>query len=324
MKNNQSIAHPSPAVSVRALAEADLAEADRIFHLAFGTFVGMPDPMQFCCDRDYVRSRWKADPAAAFAAEVDGRLVGSNFANSWGTVGFFGPLTVHPEFWDRRIASRLLEPVMQLFDRRQTRHAGLFTFPHSTRHVHLYQKFGFWPRFLTAIMSRPAPQRPQNHPPVTYSTLSADRQAECLKASRELTNAIYDGLDLQREILAVAGQRLGDTVFLWDDSGLRAFAVCHCGAGTEAGEGACYVKFGAARPGPNAADTFDRLLDACESLAAQRGLGRVEAGVNTARHDAYQRMRAAGFQTRVLGLAMQKPDEPGYNRPDVFLIDDWR
>jgi hypothetical protein len=24
------------------------------------------------------------------------------------------------------------------------------------------------------------------------------------------------------------------------------------------------------------------------------------------------------------GVAMQKPNEPGYNRPDVFAIDDWR
>ena len=78
------------------------------------------------------------------------------------------------------------------------------------------------------------------------------------------------------------------------------------------------------RPGASAGDTFDRLLDACESLAIHRGLGRVEAGVNTARHHAYQRMLARGFQARVLGLAMQKPNEPGYNRPEVFLIDDWR
>ena len=98
MNTQQASEHRSPAVKVRALREADLDEADRVFHLAFGTFVGMPDPMQFCCDRDYVRSRWKADSAAAFAAEVDGRLVGSNFPTSCGSVGFFGPLTVHPEF----------------------------------------------------------------------------------------------------------------------------------------------------------------------------------------------------------------------------------
>src|SRR6266545_1346692 len=102
-------------ISIRPLREDDLPEANRIFRLAFGTFLGLPDPMAFFGDADYVRSRWLADPAAAFGAEVGGRLVGSNFVTNWGSVGLFGPLTVHPELWDRGIAKRLLEPTMELF-----------------------------------------------------------------------------------------------------------------------------------------------------------------------------------------------------------------
>src|SRR5262245_16346228 len=65
---------------VRRLREEDLAEADRIFRTAFGTFLGLPDPSSFAGDADWVRSRFADDPEAAFAAELDGRLVGSNFA----------------------------------------------------------------------------------------------------------------------------------------------------------------------------------------------------------------------------------------------------
>jgi hypothetical protein len=60
------------SVSIRPLKENDLEEADRIFRLAFGTFLGLPDPLMFIGDADYVRTRWQADPASAFAAEVDG------------------------------------------------------------------------------------------------------------------------------------------------------------------------------------------------------------------------------------------------------------
>jgi len=172
----------SSDLSVRPLREADLPEADRIFHLAFGTFLGLPDPTQFYPDRDYIRTRWKADPASAFAAEIDGQLVGSNFAIRWGSVGVLGPLTVHPKFWDRRVASRLLEPVTQLFDRWGLRHAGLFTFPHSAKHIYLYQKFGFWPRFLTALMSKTPEPQESARPPAIYSALSKGQQAESLKA----------------------------------------------------------------------------------------------------------------------------------------------
>jgi GNAT superfamily N-acetyltransferase len=307
-------------VHIRPLREGQLAEAARIFRLAFGTFIGLPDPMQFAADRDYVAWRWRADQSSAFAAEAGGELIGSNFANNWGSVGFFGPLTIRPDYWDRGIAQRLLEPVMQKFEQWQTRHAGLFTFAQSTKHVHLYQKFGFWPRFLTAIMSKEIDPPQKRGSSTIYSELNASGQEEALKACRELTNAIYDGLDVQSEIRAIVNQKLGDTILLWNHSRLSAFAVCHCGAETEAGKETCYVKFGAAR----SADAFEDLLDACQAFAHARVLLRLEAGVNVARHDAYRRMLARGFQARVQGVTMHKPNEPGYSRPDVYVMDDWR
>jgi GNAT superfamily N-acetyltransferase len=311
-------------ISIRSLRESDLPEADRICRLAFGTFLGLPDPAAFMGDADFVRTRWAADPTAALAAELDGELVGSNLATSWGSVGFFGPLTVRPDLWDRGIARRLLEATMTLFDRWGTRHVGLFTFAHSPKHLALYQKFGFWPRFLTPVMSRPVPPKPPAPGIATYAGLPESQRGDCLHACRDVTEAIYQGLDLEREIRAVHDQGLGDTVLLYDDMALAGFAVCHCGPGSEAGSSACYVKFGAVRPGPDAAVVFDRLLDACEALAAARGEARLVAGVNTARHEAYRQMIARGFRIAFQGVAMQRPNEPGYNRPDVYVLDDWR
>ncbi len=111
-------------IEVRRLAESDLLAALRIFRLAFGTFFGAPDPSTFRADKDHVRTRWLADPAAALAVEVDGQFVGSNFAANWGSVGFFGPLTVHPDLWDQGVAQRLLAPTMDLFAAWGTRHIG--------------------------------------------------------------------------------------------------------------------------------------------------------------------------------------------------------
>ena len=81
----------------------------------------------------------------------------------------------------------------------------------------------------------------------------------------------------------------------------------------------CYIKFGAARSG----EAFDRLLAACEAFAAARGIA-IEAGVSLAREDAYRRMRAHGYLPLRQGVAMQRPHEVGFNRPDVYAIDDWR
>jgi hypothetical protein len=151
-----------------------------------------------------------------------------------------------------------------------------------------------------------------------------DQRAGYLNACRSLTDAIYEGLDLDREIRAVDTQGIGDTVLLWDDAGLVGLAVCHCGSGSEAGSRTCYIKFGAVRPGPKAASAFDWLLAVCETLAAAQGLSRLVAGVNTSRHEAYVKMLARGFRTELVGVAMQRPNEPAYNRPGVYVIDDWR
>ena len=311
-------------ISIRLLQEHELTEADHIFRLAFGTFIGLPQPTDFCGDATYIQTRWQVDPTAAFAAEVDGKLVGSNLATHWGSVGFFGPLSVHPDFWGQGIAQRLIEPVMAQFAQRGVRQPGLFTFPNSPKHHALYQKFGFYPQFLTFVMAKPIQAKPQDLPGTKYSELTPEQRSQCLKACAELTNAIYAGLDLTQEIVAVQAQNLGDTVLLWDQTALAGFAICHCGAGSEAGSEVCYVKFGAVRSGAQAGEEFEQLLDRCEAFGATQKMLRLVAGVNTSHDEAYTRMVARRFRTEITGVVMQKPNEPGYSRPGVFVLDDWR
>jgi GNAT superfamily N-acetyltransferase len=187
---------PSPSkprqsgVTIRPVREQDLPVADRIMRLAFGTFIGMPDPLKFMGDAEFARTRWLADPSAAFAAELAGELVGTNFATRWGSVGFFGPLTIRPDLWDRGIAQLLLAPTMDLFHRWGVRHAGLFTFAASAKHVGLYQKFGFWPRFLTALMELPVGEKHKSVQWSRFSELSAKEKQSCLRACREVTSSI--------------------------------------------------------------------------------------------------------------------------------------
>jgi N-acetylglutamate synthase-like GNAT family acetyltransferase len=258
-------------VWVRGMQEADLEEARRIFRVAFGTFLRVAEPELFWADREYIFTRWRTDPAAAQVAEADGKLAGSNFATNWGSFGFFGPLTIRPDLWDQHIGHLLLGPTMDLFAKWGVRDAGLFTFAHSPKHTGLYQKFGFWPRFLTAIMSKSAENRKTTL--MKYSALSEADQNHVLSACRKLTDSIYEGLDVTSETRAVKKQSLGETVLLWGGESLDAFAVCHCGEGSEAGPDTCYIKFAAVRPGPNAEKIFAHLLDACEASPLSAACG---------------------------------------------------
>ncbi len=326
-------------IFVRPMVERDLEAANRVMRLAFGTFLNLPDPMQFMGDADYVYTRWRGDPGAAFCAEVEGVVVGSVFVGNWGSVGFFGPLTVHPDYWDCGVAQLLLGKVMECFGHWGTRHMGLFTFATSLKHVGLYRKFGFWPRFLTVVMEKEVGSGGVEKAsgvaaggvtgagaPVwtKFSDVPIAERGEMLDQCRALTEKILEGLDVGVEIRSVAEQRLGEIVLLWTGDELTGLAVCHCGAGTEAGSGVCYIKFGAAHALRGGDPEFRGLLAACEQLAAERGLGRVSGGVNTARQEAWAAMLDSGWRGKMVGVAMQRPGESGYNRPGVFLIDDWR
>ena len=315
-----------PDVTIRQLQEADLDDADRIMRLAFGTFLGLPDPGAFMGDADYVRTRWAADPDSALAAEVDGRLVGTNFVTRWGMVGFFGPLTVDPSFWDKGVARALLTETMPVFTRWSVSHAGLFTFPQSPKHLALYQSFGFLPHFLTSVMAAPpAALDDAESAAGEWSTAVQSPDLEQVIAwCGRVTDENYPGLEVSREIRAVATQKLGDTVLLFGDGEIDGFAVCHTGAGSEAGTGTCFIKFGAVIPGPGAPARFTRLVAACEAFATQQGAQAVVAGVSTGRRGAYHALLERGYKAQLVGVTMHLPDQSAYHNASAWVIDDWR
>jgi len=87
------------SIKVGLLKESEVEEAGRIVRLAFGTFLGLPDPLAFMGDRDLMAPRWRSGNVKVVAARDGGRLIGSNVVTRWGSFGFFGPLTVLPEYW---------------------------------------------------------------------------------------------------------------------------------------------------------------------------------------------------------------------------------
>jgi GNAT superfamily N-acetyltransferase len=319
---------PQPEILIRTLAESEIGEARRIIRLAFATFLGLPtDDPRMGGDSDAAGPRWKADPSSVLAAEHGGKLIGTNFATNWGSFGFFGPLSIEPEYWNRGVAQQLLGPTMGIFRSWGTRHTGLYTFAQSPKHMALYQKFGFWPRDLVVVMARQVDGKPAAAVPemLRFSETAGEGRPQLLGECREITDALFEGLDVGNEIRAVAEQNLGDTILVRDGGKLAAFAVCHSGAGSEAGSGVCYVKFAAVRPGRRASEIFERLLDAVESYARAAKAPKITAGVNLARREAFQAVLARGFRTEMQGVAMETGDATsGYNRAGAYILDDWR
>ena len=316
----------SLSADIRPLTEDDLPAARRILRTAFGTFLGAPDPENFWADLDYVYGRFAAEHVASFAAEIDGELVGSNFVTRWGSVGFFGPITVRPDRQAQGIGKDLVRG-RQLAARRLGHPPRRAVYLPAERHA-----FG-----AVSEIRLPRPLSDRDHggagtvsagnagPWSRYSELPASERDAAERSCRELTEEIYEGLDLSAEIRTVAALGLGDTILLWETaSRLAGFAICHWGPASEAGAGCCFVKFGAVRPGP-AGGTALR--------ATARRLRRARHGGRDAKcwpgsiwpaRRLIARWPARGFRTEISGVTMHRPNEAGYSRPGVYVLDDWR
>ncbi len=311
-------------ITVRQMAERDLPEADSIFRRAFGTQFGAPDPATTFGDMDYVYNRFKFKPENTFVAECDGKVAGSVFLTHWGSVAFFGPLTVDPKLWQQGIGKALMERVVSRFDEWKVTHRCLFTFAESPKHVGLYRRFGFWPRFLTAFLSREVPSGKSGKRYRLWSQLSATERSNERERCRAVTNQVYRGLDAASEIDMIQSLSLGDTVLIDKGGSLAGFACCHVGAKTEAGSGSCYIKFAAVAPSPSSVEHFKNLMSVCEDFAANRGATRIVCGMNYGRERAMVALHDLGYRIERQGVAMHGNNEPGYALPDIFAIDDWR
>ena len=59
-------------------------------------------------------------------------------------------------------------------------HRGLYTFAQSPKHIALYQRYGFWPRFLTAVMEKELQPRQHQVQYEKFSVLSARGKKETI------------------------------------------------------------------------------------------------------------------------------------------------
>ncbi len=253
-------------VSIRLLREKDLPTADRIMRLAFGTFLGPSGT-----DQIHGRRRLRAHALAGGSLRghrsgVRRRNRRQQFRHALGQRRFFRAAHDPPGFVGsrNRAAAAAADDGSIREMGRAARRAVYVCQQHEAREACTRNSAsgpGISPRSWRFLFPRKPCPRPRRW--ARFSDLSVGDKELCIQACTKLTNSVYEGLDVQREIRAVDDQQLGDTVLTWGGGELTGFAVCHAGPGTEAGSGKCYIKFGAVRSGKSAAQEFRHLLEAC-------------------------------------------------------------
>ena len=310
---------------IRALREADLPDAERVFRRAFGAYRGLSDPLSYTGDANRTKTRFRIDPEGAFAATVEGRLAAVLFAAGWGSFGYFGPLAVEPALWNAGVGRLLIDAAMELFTARGHTLTGLYTMPESPKHLALYGRYGYLPRFLSEITEKslggPAGQTPSF---TRLSTLAPEGRNGAETALADLTGSFYEGLDLTSEARGIVDNGLGDALMLEGSGGVEGMALCHVGPGTEAPGGTLFVKFSAVRKGRGGGRVFGALVRAWEGYARERGLIKVAVTVNTSHPATSTVLKELGYVPRMHGVQMVRPNTAGFDRPGIHLTSDWR
>jgi GNAT superfamily N-acetyltransferase len=324
-------------IKVRRVRKGDLARIREVIEAAFADFYERQlgsRPRQVFGGAQYVNHRWLMEPWGCYVAEEnDSKIVGASIAVCWGSVGLFGPVAVLTPYQNQKIAQQLLKASQGFFDENRVTLEGVVTYPYSPKHLVLYQKFGFKPKALVAITGKslerrepPPPARPVRGAPQLYrfSAYEEGKKKNLLGRLRAVTNKLYRGLDLTKEIEIVNGLGLGDTLVLEKDRVVIGFAICHTPGASEAPQDTVYIKYAAIDPGRRRPEHFAQLLTAAEEFGVAAGCQRIIAPVYTPYWRAYQTLLASGYQMEMLMIRMKRGKSVDSEREEDFVLDDWR
>jgi GNAT superfamily N-acetyltransferase len=147
-----------------------------------------------------VTSMLGRDDVHSVVAELDGRIVGSNFLHDTGAVAGIGPITVAPEVQDGAVGRRMMEYALEAAQQRQYAGVRLVQAAYHCRSMSLYAKLGFAVREPLACMQGGALGLSLPGAPVRAATM-ADLEACCALSVRihgherrsELREAIKQG-----------------------------------------------------------------------------------------------------------------------------------
>jgi ribosomal protein S18 acetylase RimI-like enzyme len=329
-----------PKVQIRRVRKGDLAKVKDVFEQSFGDFLERQlgtRPRQAFNGAQYVHHRWLMEPWGCFVAEEDNaKIVGAALAVTWGTVGVMGPVAVLTHYHNQSIAQQLMRAVQEFFDENKATLHGGVTYPTSAKHLALFHKFGYKPKSLVAVMSRPLdrggaraalPKPPLAKGALTvrrFSTLEETKKKAALARFHRITNGVCRGLELAKEVEIVDGLALGDTLLLERGAELVGFAIYHAPGVSEAPTGALYVKYLAIDPRQRKVEHLEHFVTAIEELAQEQGLPRVILPVYLRYWLAYSTLVKCGYQVDFTMVRLQKGKPEDYEDAADLVLDDWR
>ena len=252
------------------------------------------------------------DPGGNFVAmALDGAIVGFIFSRTWGRVGWFGTFGVPTQLQGLGIGKQLIAKAVDHL-RSRADVVGLETMPESGPNIGLYAKAGFAAVQPTIVLelsliheaARFGGARPDDA--FVWDAQDVWSRRRLLGGMREVTEAIFPGLDYSAETVAFREHGIGETVLSLSRGGrVEGFALVRTTPFREHDtSGRAYLHVLAVRPGPEEGAVLDDLLRQVWTQTTRVGFSSLFTGVNGQHQDALSILVSRGFRAKRAAVRM--------------------
>lgn len=163
------------------------------------------------------------------------RLVSVCVCRSYGAIGWFHSLAVHPEMQHRGFGRQVVSDAQSYLSARGVQTMALMTWPDAVNNIGFYQHLGYRPVGLSLYAYRLTPTAlATGRPPLRSTLLSRLNDQACrqaIDAAKTLGDSLMPGLDYRPWIHWTLNRGSGDVLVIWREQQPVALALAyHSGA----------------------------------------------------------------------------------------------
>lgn len=160
---------------------------------------------------------------------MDDTIVTVCICRSYGSLGWFHTLAVHPQFQHQGLGMQAVADAEAYLSQQGARTIALMTWPDAIDNISFYQKQGYQPQGLSLNAIREVePPISHDHNDMQMSLLSETPftvQAKLIEQARRLSEALWPGLDYTPWLRWTQQQSSSDVMFFWQQEEMLGFAV---------------------------------------------------------------------------------------------------
>lgn len=224
-------------LSFRPIRPAEIPEASALVDAAYAPQVrelygATPRGRWKHYDEAKITSYVKREPEGVRVGVLRGKVMTLNICRSYGSLGWFHTLAVHPDIQRRGAGKQALKDAERYLASQGASIIALMTWPTAVSNLAFYLGQGYRQGALSVYAYRPA-ETPIIHDgenPFVAQLLGASSQQEqdrAQNAIRALCQKITLGLDYTPWVTWAQTQLFAETLLLWKNGGLQALAITY-------------------------------------------------------------------------------------------------